>query len=395
MKQHPQHTARWFQRAAIWIGIGINPASITLGGGLASRLPLASLYWLLPLGAFIITSIAVTSGIIGRRRREPFTRWARSTFGAGAGVLALNLIMALGMIGWSGFQHGLAGTAMSNMLRLPGWAGVVLLGLFWFLLVNGGTNRWNALVWVTALSSFALVFVSLEVVRGQSVTPTPTETMGLQTAVSAIGSIIAFASLFSLRCTDFTWDLASDWDVVWNGCGFFVSFVVSAFVGMLLFRATGEWDLSVILAGTNLAILAQLFLVISLMGPALSTLHSGGLAIGQLLSSSYRTSIGLIVGVGMALGVLRFDRQLLLFLEWVAAILPPAMVVMIGVVMMRRRVGTAVALIAWIVGAVAAVLVKLSGQHVHLLVGATVSILILTTGRWWVQRTAAGIAEGD
>lgn len=379
--QENKYNARWYQRAAIWIGIGINPASITLGGGLATRLELSALSWLIPLGAFVITAVAITAGIIGRRRREPFTKWAQSTFGAGIGVVFLNLIMAVGMVGWSGFQHGLAGTGLGNLLGLPSWAGVVLLGIGWFFLVNAGTNRWNALVWVTALSSFALVFISLTIVRGQSVNPTPTELLGVETAVSAIGSVIAFAALFSLRCTDFTWDMASDWDVVWNGVSFFVSFVVSAFVGAFLFQSTGEWDLAVILAGTNLAILAQLFLVISLMGPALSTKHSGGLAWGQLLSTPYRASVGLVVVAGVTLGVLRFDRQLLLFLEWVAAILPPAMAVMIGMAMMKRRPKTAVALAAWIVGAVTAVLVKLSGQNIHLLVGAGISIIILLLGK--------------
>lgn len=396
MKQNkPQHPVRWYQRAAIWIGIGINPASITLGGGLASRLPLTSLVWLVPLGALLITSIAVTAGIIGRRRREPFTMWAQSTFGPGVGVLLLNLTMALGMIGWSGFQHGLAGTGFANILRLPGYAGVVLLGGLWFLLVNSGTNRWNALVWVTALSSFALVFISLAVVRGQSVNPVPTETISLQTAVSVIGSIIAFASLFSLRCTDFTWDLASDWDVVWNGVAFLVSFVVSAFVGVFLFRATGEWDLTLILDGTNQAILAQFFLVVSLMGPALSTKHSGGLAWGQLLSTSYRVSVALVVVAGVVLGALRFDRQLLLFLEWVAAILPPAMAVMIGMALLRKRVAPTVALAAWLTGAFAAVFVKLNGQIVHLLVGASVSVLVLLMGYWWETRSEVHPARWD
>lgn len=377
-----QYNTRWYQRAAIWIGIGINPASITLGGGLATRLPLAALYWLIPLGAFLISSIAVTAGIIGRRRREPFTKWAQSTFGADVGVVFLYGIMALGMIGWSGFQHGLAGTSFGNILGLPPWAGVVLLGIFWFVLVNAGTNKWNYLVWVTALASFGLVFISLGIAREQSVNPMPTDELTVETAVWVISSMLAFAALFSLRTTDFTWDMASDWDVALDGIAFFISLTISTFVGVLLFQSTGEWDLSVILGGTRLAILAQLFLVISLMGPALSTKHSGGLALGKLISLDYRLSVGVVVALGVLLGILRFDRQLLFFLDWVAAILPPAMTVMIGLALMgQRRVNTAVALIAWLAGAVVAVLIKLNGQMIHLIAGAGTSILILLIAR--------------
>lgn len=379
----PQYNARWYQRAAIWIGIGINPASITLGGGLATRMPLTALYWLVPIGAFLISAIAVLAGIIGRRRREPFTLWAQSTFGSGIGVVILNAIMAIGMTGWSGFQQGLAGTSLSNMLRLPApWIGVVILAVLWFLLVNAGTNSWNYLVWVTTLASFALVFVSLAIVRGESVNPAPSDTLTAETAVWVIGSMIAFASLFSLRTTDFTWDMASDFDVLLNGLGFFISFTVSTFVGAFLYQSTGEWDLSIILGGTNLAILAQLFLVISLMGPALSSKHSGALAWSKLISQPYRLSLGLIVILGMTLGIIRFDRQLLFFLDWLAAILPPAMAVMIGLALMGgKRVNTAVALSAWIIGAVVAVLFKLNGQITHLIAGATTSILILLIAR--------------
>lgn len=376
--------ARWYQRAAIWIAIGINPASITLGGGLATRLPLSALYWLVPMSAFLISCVAVTAGIIGRRRREPFTQWAQSTFGTGIGVIILNAMMAVGMTGWSGFQHGLAGNGFAHMLRLPPWAGVALLGVLWFILVNSGTNKWNYLVWITTLASFALVFISLGIVRNQAVNPTPSDMLSGGTAVWVIGNVIAFAALFSLRTTDFTWDMASDFDVMLNGVGFFISFTISTFVGMLLFQATGEWDLSIILGDTNLAILAQLFLVISFTGAALSTKHSGALAWSKLLHLPYRTSIGLIIFLGVTLGILRFDRQLLFFLDWVAAILPPAMAVMIGVALMKtNRVNTAVALSAWIAGAAVATLFKLNGQITHLIAGAGTSILILIGMRFF------------
>lgn len=372
-----EYNARWYQRAAIWIGIGINPASLTLGGGLASRLPLSSLYWLIPLGGLTISAIAATSSIIGRRRREPFAKRAQSTFGVGFGSILLSAIMVLGMIGWSGFQHGLAGTSFGNMLGVPSWVGSIVMALFWFALVNAGTNKWNAVVWITTVASFALVFVSLGIVQEQTFNSAPVEPFSLETAVWAIGSMIAFATLFSLRSNDFAWDMASDFDVVLDGLSFCLSFTISTFVGALLYQSTGEWDLAIILDGTRLAILAQIFLIISLMGPALSTKHSGALAWGQLTKMSYRTSVAVIMGVGLFLGIIRFDRQLLLFLDWIGAIMPPALAVMIMVSVLKRRVNTAVAVTAWLVGALVAVIIKLSGQSTHLIIGAVTSILLL------------------
>lgn len=373
-----QFNTRWYHRAAIWIGIGINPASVTLGGGLASRLPFSSLIWLMPIGTLIISGICVLAGILGRRRRQPFTKWAHVSFGQGGGLLLIYLMMGLGMVGWSGFQHGLAGTSLGKLLGLQPWMGVIILGISVFLVVNLGPNRWNSLVWLTTTASFGLVFIALWIVRAKNLNPVPSDQLSTQTAVWILGSIIAFASLFALRCPDFTWDLMSDKDVIYDGTAFFASLLTSLFVGASLFRATGEWDLTIIFGSSSLAGLAQLFLVISLLSPALSTTHSGTLVWEEILPLSYRSSMALLLAAGVTLGLLRFDRQLLFFLDWIAAVLPSAMAVMIGQSLQKEANSDKVAaLLAWLGGAFTAVLFKLNGQIIHLFAGALMSIFLL------------------
>ncbi|MDX1522936.1 MAG: hypothetical protein R3264_15010, partial [Anaerolineae bacterium] len=209
---------RWQQRAGIWIGIGINPASITLGGGLASRLPLSALVWLMPVGAVILVSLVVMMAIIGRRRRKPLAQLSTGVLGLGLGALLLNLIMGLGMVGWSGFQLGLSGTGVANLLRAPWWLGVGLMaGLFyWFSTLN--VNRWNALVWITTLSSLALAVVALITVVGREVVITAAAApFSLGAALWVLGSVVAYGSLFTLRVSDFSWDMDTDRDVIFDG----------------------------------------------------------------------------------------------------------------------------------------------------------------------------------
>jgi len=75
------------------MGLGINPATISLGGGLAERLSLRDLLWIIPIGSLALTLVCIAQGIIGRRRRFQFAQVATSTFGSGYGSKALNLLV--------------------------------------------------------------------------------------------------------------------------------------------------------------------------------------------------------------------------------------------------------------------------------------------------------------
>lgn len=361
--------------------MAVNPASITLGGGLASRLPLAALVWLVPLGSVALVGIAVACGLIGRRHRVTFARWSTHTFGVGVGALLLNAMMALGMSGWSGFQMGLGGTGLGNLVGLPTWGGPIAMAILVIVLGNLNVNRWNVFVWLTTLAALGLAITALVIVGGQRPLDYPTEILTVELTFWAVGSIIAFASLFALRSTDFTWDLATDRDVIIDGVCFLVLFLVSLIIGIQLFRTTGDWDLAAILAGTPLAALGQLFLFVSLLSPALSTLHSGALAWTEILPFKYWQGTALLVGIGLVLGLLRFDRELLTFLDWIGAVLPPAIVVMIAAGWRGRKLPRRLTLAAWLIGAAVAVAFKLNGQIVHLAAGAITAALVLGVGK--------------
>ena len=278
---------------------------------------------------------------------------------------------------------GLGGTGLSHVIFLPqyGSVGVILMAGLVLYLGNLGVNRWNWFVWLTTSSAIGMAVVALLLVGFREPLPQQTEPFSLGQAFWVVGSIIAFASLFSLRCTDFTWDLATDQDVIYDGLCFAAVFSVSLLIGILLYRATGDWDLAAILAGTPLALLGQLFLFVSLLAPALSTLHSGALAWSHVLPLKYWQGAALITLVGMVLGLLRFDQQLLGFLDWVGAILPPATAVLIISALQKRPVPHTIALTAWLAGAAVGVGFKLNGQIIHLAAGAATAIVVLVVAQ--------------
>ena len=367
----------WYRRAGGWIGIGINPGSLTLGGGLASRLEFSALLFMVPLGALVLTGLAVTQGIMSRRRQERLAGRATGTFGSGFGAGLLNLLMALSLIGWGSFYVGVAGFSLANLLNLPIWVGALAIVSTLFILSELGINRWNSLVWVTTLSALGVAMVALIAVDAKPSWEMPTAGLGLYELLWVTGSVVAYAIVFALRCSDFTWDLKSDADVAKDGLSLYIPLVISLIIGAILYQATGDWNLADILVQTHLAWLGQLFLLVSIASPTLSGLHSGALALANVTKLGKRQAAGLFCAVNFVLGATRFDYQLLPFLSFIGAILPTALVVMLTSAVLTKKPSKMATLTAWLAGSAAALIFKFQGGLVHIAVGAMVSIMVL------------------
>ncbi|MCB0008472.1 MAG: hypothetical protein KDE04_18530 [Anaerolineales bacterium] len=387
-------TASWYQRAAVYVGIGINPASISLGGSLARILPWRPLLLVFLVGTGLLFGLILGQGLASRRRQAPLAQRAADTFGSRYGAPLLNLMMAVGMVGWGGFHVGVSGAGIAGLLRAlglswPGWVGTLLMITAVLVLSLLGITRWNALLWVTTSAALALSVFTLVAVDASLVFPEPAGPIALADYFWAIGTVIAYAILFSLRSADFSWDLSHDADVVKAAGLFAVTLMTAMIVGAILFNTTGDWNLAGILANVRLAALGQTFLVVAVLSAALSSLHSGQLALSSLTRLPQRVSLIAMSIVIFVLAAYRFDLQLLAFLDVVSALLPPSLVVMLVLPWFEawepdkeRRHN--VALWAWLLGAGAALVFKLQGELAHVLVGALVSLAVLGWGlRLW------------
>lgn len=366
----------WYQRAGVWIGIATGPGSLAVGGGLAANLSPALLLVVIPVGVLMLTAVTVAHGIVSRRRREPLVSRASYTFGAGMGAGLLNLAMALALMGWISFYLGIAGFSLATLLGLPGWLGTLLLVGSLLFLNRLGLNRWNALVWVTTISALGAAVVALILV-GPEPGPAATPGFGLTQLIWGLGSVIAYSIVFAVRCSDFSWDLATDADVIKDGIAFLIPLLILLGVGVLLYQTTGDWNLADILARTPSAGLGHIFLVLSVISPILSNFHSSALTLESLVSLKRRYAVLLVGAVGFVLGAARFDQQLLGFLDLLGVILPPALVVLLVAALLPRKAPHSATLTAWLLGSLAALMFKLQGHSFHLAVGAIVSFAAL------------------
>lgn len=372
----PVHPVSWQRRAGVWLGISINPAAVSVGGGLAIHLPLRDLLWLIPLGAALLTLVCTAQGLAGRRRGQRLTQMAATTFGAPWGAGLLNLLMGIGMMGWGGFHGGVSGASAAQLLHIPGWAGALLVATTIFILAELGVNRWSAVSWLTTSAALGLTIFALSAVDlslPQEVAPA----IHWGDWVWGMGTIIAYATLFALRNSDFTWDMASDADVWKVSSTLFIPLIFSMGIGVLLYHATGHWNIADILSTTRSATLGHIFLLLAVTAPLLSGLYSGALALSSVTRLHLRYTTALICGMTFVLASLRFDKRLLPFLGINGAALGPALGVMLLVHWLPTKPAPRIAFTAWVLGAAVAILCQLQGQSIALVLGAGVSLLIV------------------
>lgn len=367
-------TIPWHRRASVWLGLGINPASISLGGGLAQRLSLFDLCWIIPIAAAVLSLICTAQGLIGRRRRQQLAQIAADTFGRGYGAAALNLMIAIGMVGWGGFQGGVSGASLAQLLNWPDWAGAILMVVGLLILSELGVNRWAALVWVTTLSALALAIFALATIDLSPVRATLTASSTPITWLWALGTTIAYAMLFSLRNPDFSYDMRTDSDVIKANLCLFFPIVFAMFAGAMLFGATGDWNIADVLTTAQSAALGHIFLIMAVVSPLLSGYYSGSLALSSSSRFTARQSVYIIAILGAVLAATRFDRLLLPFLGILGASLGPALAVILFSQLLPSKASKIATNGAWIIGAIAAIILQLQGQSIHVFAGAVAAI---------------------
>jgi purine-cytosine permease-like protein len=337
-------------------------------------LPLNSLFLIIPIGALVLAGLTMAQAFVCRRRREPSTVRAVNSFGPNWGSTLLNVIVALGTLGWFSFYAGLAGFAMATLVDLPGWLGALIISVGLYLVNILGLDRWNALVWVTALSTVGVAAYAMYSV-GTTWAPDRTASIGAGEFLWAIGSVVAYGLLFAVRVGDFAWDLERDDDVLKAGLSLYIPLVIFLSIGALTYRAVGDWNIADVLARSESTALGNIFLIISVIAPAMSGFHSGSLAIPTFTPLGKRGSTILIAVLGFALGAVRFDRQLLLFLDLLGSFLAPALVVMLLMAVLKNSPGRAAALVAWMAGSAAALAAKWQGEISPVLVGIAVCLV--------------------
>ncbi len=383
----------WWRRVGPWLGIGASPVALMVGGGVADG---NERWWLIAAvvaGALTLALIALAQGTLGTRTRARFPTLAARTLGVGGSRFIASPVIVVLMLGWYGFNTGIAGDGLAHLIGTPRWVGVLLFAAVMLIVAWRGLNALSLAALVAGIATIVLAGDGLRRALDGHDGPllgdgTPAGDLSF---LAAITIMVGYGAAFALRTPDFTHDLRRPRDVVWcAGIGLFLPLVLFALAGAVLRLSTGSWDLVEVLGRIGSPSVAYAFVTLGFTGSVLTNLHSGAIAIEDLAGRalSHRRALVVLAVVGTALALVDLASRMVPFLT-VMAVAAPCLVVVIWLAV--RRNGSPVdpwirpdPAAAWIVGAgVGAILAILDSPWalIAALVVAGMAMLIAGYGR--------------
>jgi hypothetical protein len=348
------------------------------GGGVAELVPHGLLWVSLVAGAASLTALAVAQAFVGQRRNAATVALTARAFGGQAGPRLAAGMIVIGATLWAGFYVGVASGAVGYLARAPAAWAAPLVALGVWVVHRSGFRRWNvfvALTGVAALVVGVLVFVGVPVAS----TPPPAVQGGWPAVLIGAGAVVSYAAVFSVRVPDFAWDAPRRRDVVFCGGTLLATLLVFLGLGAGVYLRAGSWELADLVTQTRLPIAGAALLLLSVVAPTVSGMHSTALAVEQVAGWAHRWTTALVAVVATVLGATRFDLQLLPFLDLLGALVPPLLPVLLLDPGGRR--GRAWAWGAWLSGAVLAATMLVAGMPAHVLVGLGLSALVAGMAR--------------
>jgi len=333
-----------------------------VGGGVVEGNERWYLVAAVALGACLLMLLAVAQGLLGQRRRSRFPGLARDTLGRDGSRFLASPLIALMMIGWYAFNSSIAGDGLGHLLGVPHQVGVLIFALVMFAVAWRGLNALSVTALVAGLATITLAADGLRrALSDRGDAPLlgdghPLTDLGF---LAALTLMVGYGAAFALRTPDFTHDLRRGRDVLWCGVlGLMLPLIAFALAGAILTVATGSWDLVEVLGRVGSPTLAYAFVAIGFTGSVLTNLHSGAIALEDLVPGlgHHRALAGFAV-VGTALATLDFVRWMVPFLT-VLAVVAPCLIAVMWHHELRGRRGAAgsvrwPAVAAWMVGAAA------------------------------------------
>lgn len=348
-----------WRQAGPWLGIATAPASLMLGGSVAEQMPFSWAPWALALGAGVVWLLASSQARLGAVQRRPLVELARPVLGYAVARWTNSALLAMLMIGWAGFGVGVAGRSLAALASVPDiiafcfWSATVTLGLW------RGIQRGSLIALLGSLATLALIGWGL--MQASSLYSTPPAVAPAGTFFGGVGLVVGYAAAFCLRCPDFTATAMRPRHArVIALLGLSLPLLAVSAAGAWLYHATGTWDLRTLLSQLGFPTMAHAFVVVGFLGAGLTNMHSGSLALQDLLRCPRTVALLLMAGSSVALAWVGFDQAMVVWLRALSVVVVP----LIGVIMAHygvrpccERAVNATGLFAWGLGAACALLV--------------------------------------
>ena len=245
-------------------------------------------------------------------------------------------LIALGMIGWSGFNLALGGAALGRLIGFPHWLGRSDYRLARACpLVTGHPQLERP---GSADDDFGASTCRLDYLPiGYPGLPITFAINSPLYIITDVAVLVGYVSVFSVRSPDFTNGLSRTRDLVILINLLCLPVLALMLAGSAIYLGTGETDLVALLASQGALSIGNLLIFLSVIAPTFTTLFSGAPGLRAAIGLPERAGMFVITIIALILAFFRFDLYLGGWLSILAAILPPIVVPLAVESTMRRQ----------------------------------------------------------
>jgi len=336
----------WFEIGIVYWGIAICLPAFLIAGIIASPAKLGTAIGSFVVGAIVLGTIAILTGILGAQTRLSTGMSARFTFGK-YGANVLQILLFLGLWGWFGVQLGFmaaglgdGGLAYALGGAVPVWVLKIIGGILMTLTAMLGFKAIEKLSAIAIPLLLIIIIATIVTIFSgdktlASVAGNSTEgAMPLGVAISIVISTFIVGALIAPDITRYAKNKsAGAGGMVF---GMLLGFPLILILGAIMVKgAGGEMDFSKVMLANNSGIwsfLAVVAIILAAWTTNDNNLYSGALSINAMfpkLSKWMITVVSGIVGTILALAGINTAGGFQTFLGLVGVLIPPAAAIML------------------------------------------------------------------
>ena len=267
----PEDRKGWISLAFVQMGMIICVPSLLLGCLLSLGMPLWKAIASGTAGYLLTVLLSFPLGMQGADLGIPSVRIAASTFGRKGARFLIGTVMLVSMVGWFGINCNVCGESFVNLIdnafgvQVPAPAASVFWGIVMLISAVFGMNA------LRRLDACSLPLLAAIMIGGTVMAFARYGTGGLyapsedtMTFVQGVGLSFSFTAAAAVTCADITRFQKNRKETVksvfW---GVMPAGIFTLCLGVLITKATGDYDITSVLASVGLPVLGVLVLILA------------------------------------------------------------------------------------------------------------------------------------
>ncbi len=331
----------WVDVAFIQAGVYICVPSLMLGGMLVEGMGLASAIIAGSLGYIISGLIMAFVGSIGADLGTPTAVIAKSSFGRTGARVLISALFAISQFGWFAVQNVVCGEAFSTMINSMfgiDFPVVVSIAIWGIIMLSTAVQGIDGLKWLNTIC-VPLLFIVFVIGMVMAINKFGTGNLGDEAQgepMSMIDGIFLTLSFLSCGMTvapDVTRYQKTRGGVFASSfVGLCPAGIILLIVGAVLTKATGEYDISVVLLQAGLPAIGLIILILATWTTNTNNAYCAGISTVAMLNmkDNKRAVATAVCGaIGTVLAMMGFDALIGTFVDLLGVFFFPVAGVML------------------------------------------------------------------